>query len=199
MKKITALILSAFVFLSFCACSDNVSDTSSDTQAPIIESGKVTENIPETLHGGDVDEIISEFLTEAQEGNVPEAKEDGVRLLGDKIEYNGDGVTVTGQTATVNKAGTYSFSGTLDNGQIIVDVPKTDKVTLIFDGVRINCTYSAPVYVKSCDKITLTLAEETVNTLCDGNEYIYDTAGENEPNAALFSDDDMKINGKGSA
>ena len=169
-----------------------------DEEQRLIKTGDIVLIPGETLHGGDVDEIISEFLTEAQEGNVPEAKEDGVRLLGDKIEYNGDGITVTGQTATVNKAGTYSFSGTLDNGQIIVDVPKTDKVTLIFDGVLVNCTYSAPVYVKSCDKITLTLTEETVNTLCDGNEYIYDTAGENEPNAALFSDDDMKINGKGS-
>ncbi len=197
MKKITAFIMSAFVFLSFCACSRDVSETSSTTQAPIIESGKVTEDIPETLHGGDADEIISGFLTEAQEDNVPEAKEDGVRLLGDKIEYDGQGVILDGTTATVNRAGTYSFSGTLNNGKIIVDVPKTDKVTIIFNGVMINCENSAPVYIKSCDKITLTLAEGTVNTLSDGEQYEYDTAGENDPNAALFSSDDMTLNGKG--
>ncbi len=198
MKKITALILSALVFLSFCACSGNVSDTSSDTQAPIFESDKVTENIPETLYGGDVDEIISEFLTDGEGDNSsPTAKEDGVRLLGDKIEYNGQGVILDGTTATVNSAGTYVFSGTLNDGQIIVDVPKTDKVTIIFNGVMINCKTSAPVYIKSCEKITLTLAEGTVNTLSDGEEYVYDTAGENDPNAALFSSDDMTVNGKG--
>ncbi len=204
MKKTIAAILSVCTVLSLCACGD-------ESTADTLHTNGVTDemNITNSVHTPstdtsdvfdtvNVDDIISEFLTQAEsEGIAPEAKEDGVRLLGDKIEYDGDGITVDKQTATVNKAGTYTFSGTLNDGQIIVDVPKTDKVTLILNGVMIHCEKSAPVYIKSCDDAALTLTEGTVNTLSDGTAYEYDTAEENEPNAALFSKDDLEINGKG--
>lgn len=43
----------------------------------------------------------------------------------------------------------------------------------------------------------LTLADGTVNTLTDAETYTY-AAGEDEPNAALFSKEDLTINGTGS-
>ena len=199
MKKIISLMLSVFIMLSLYSCASQTDVTSTFYKG--TSTDRISENTPfETLNdnASNVDDIISEFLTQAEsEGIAPEAKEDGVRLLGDKIEYDGDGINIDGKTATVNKAGTYAFSGTLDDGQIIVDVPKEDKVTLILNGVKIHCEKSAPVYIKSCDDATLTLAEGTVNTLSDGTAYEYETAEENEPNAALFSKDDLEINGKG--
>ena len=201
MKKTIAAILSVCTLLSLCACGDKSTTDTLHTNG-VTDEMSVTDggHTPPTdaFDTVNVDDIISEFLTQAEsEGTAPEAKEDGVRLLGDKIEYDGDGINIDGKTATINKAGTYAFSGTLDDGQIIVDVPKEDKVTLILNGVKIHCEKSAPVYVKSCDDATLTLTEGTVNTLSDGTAYEYETAEENEPNAALFSKDDLEINGKG--
>lgn len=199
MKKIISLLLSVLISFSMYSCTqnENVSTTTNNDS-----TYSASENVTFETFGEDaskVDEIISEFLTQAEsEGIAPEAKEDGVRLLGDKAECDTDGISIDGTTVTVNKAGTYAFSGTLNDGRIIVDAPKTDKVTLIFDGVKIHCEKSAPVYIKSCDDATLTLVEGTVNTLSDGTVYEYDVEGENDPNAALFSSDDLNINGKGS-
>ena len=205
MKKTISAILSVFTLLSLCACGDKSTadtlHTNGVTDEMNITDGVYTpsDDTPAVFDTVNVDDIISEYLTQAEsENTAPEVKEDGVRLLGTAVEYDGDGITVDGTAVTVNKAGTYSFSGTLNDGQIIVDVPKTDKVTLVFRGVDIHCSSSAPVYVKTCDGVTLTLEEGTVNKLSDGEAYVYETEGENEPNAALFSDDDMKINGKGS-
>ncbi len=206
MKKTVSIILSVLTAVSMCACGNgkpngDVSGASSSSDTAGVTGAYVSEDTPFETLGEDaskVDDIISEFLTQAESESIaPEAKEGGVRLLGDKIEYDGIGITVDGQTATVNKAGTYSFSGTLDDGQIIVDVPKTEKVTLILNGVSVSCSDSAPVYVKCCDRVTVTLAEGTVNTLSDGNEYVYASSTEDEPNAALYSADDMTVNGKG--
>ena len=36
------------------------------------------------------------------------------------------------KTVTINKAGTYIIDGNLENGQIIVDVDKTEDVRIVF-------------------------------------------------------------------
>ena len=58
---------------------------------------------------------------------------------------------------TITSEGTYVVSGTLDNGQIIVNAGDDDKVYLILNGADITCHTSAPVYVQNADKTTITL------------------------------------------
>ena len=41
--------------------------------------------------------------------------------LNDNISIDGEGVSVDENTVTINSAGTYSVSGTLSDGQLIVD------------------------------------------------------------------------------
>lgn len=213
MKRSIAVFLAFLLIFAFCACGEEtpfegtvVIDTAPYiSDAPSGEVGQTGAPVQESVFetAGDVSEvdgIITGFLTQAQEtlSTPPEVKEDGVRLLGDSVEYNGEGITVEGTRINVTEAGTYSFSGTLNDGQIVVNAEKTDKVTLVLNGASINCTSSAPIYIMSCDKATLTLADGTVNRLTDGTEYTYDVTGENEPNAALFSKDDLTIDGNGS-
>ena len=78
----------------------------------------------------------------------------------------GSGVTVAGSIVTINQPGTYQVFGTLDDGQIIVDVdktvysnPDTDNVTLVMNNVNITNKNSAPIYVVSIeDKCSIELA-----------------------------------------
>ncbi len=108
-------------------------------------------------------------------------------------------ITLGSGDVNITESGEYVIEGTLMDGQIIVDVPDTDTkvVTLIFNGVNITCSDSAPVYVKSADKVVISLVEGTTNTLTDGTSYTYDDATEEEPNACIFSKDDMVISGEG--
>lgn len=114
------------------------------------------------------------------------------------ITVDGSGARVNGNTVTITAAGTYVASGALTNGQIAITAAKKDTVRLVLNGVNITNATGAPVYASQCDKLIVTLARGSQNTLTDGgSRFTYtNTAGE-EPNAALFSKNDLSINGTG--
>ena len=99
---------------------------------------------------------------------------------------------------TITAAGTYVVSGSLDDGQIVVDTEDKETVRLVLNGADITCSTSAPIYVKSADKIILILADGTENQVTDGDSYVLEDAESDEPNAAIFSKSDLTINGDGS-
>lgn len=101
-------------------------------------------------------------------------------------------LTVKGTTLTITSAGTYSISGTLDDGQIIVDTKDKELVRIILDGVDISNFESSPVYVKNAEKVIIILGENSQNYLSDEKNYVFDGT-EEEPNATLFSKADLTI------
>lgn len=119
-----------------------------------------------------------------------------ISLNGLSMAVSGSGATASGGTLTITAAGVYVFSGTLTDGQIVVDAANSDKVQIVLDGVSITCPDSAPIYVKQADKVFLTLADGTTNTVTDGATYPL-VDGEDEPHAAIFSKSDLTINGAG--
>ena len=121
-----------------------------------------------------------------------------IALKGSAVTVDGPGAAVSGSTVAITAAGTYTVSGTLTNGQIIVSAPDDAKVTIILDGANITCANSAPIYVKSADKVTITLAAGTANSATDGAVYVLDDPAAEEPSAAIFSKSDLTINGDGS-
>lgn len=94
----------------------------------------------------------------------------------------------------ITKAGTYQLSGTLKNGSVIVDA-KDAVVRIVLDNAHIESKNSAPVYVKQADKVIITLPKGTSSSLKDTASYTVDE--KEEPSAALFSKDDLTINGSG--
>jgi hypothetical protein len=117
---------------------------------------------------------------------------------GNTVGADSTGVTVSGSRVTIRSAGTYRFSGSLTDGQVIVDTDDKETVRLILNGVTISCSTSAPVYIKNADETIIILADNTRNYLTDGKSYILDNAAENEPNAVIFSMSDLTIYGNGS-
>ncbi|MFZ7134587.1 MAG: carbohydrate-binding domain-containing protein [Eubacteriales bacterium] len=89
------------------------------------------------------------------------------------------------------------LSGNLNNGQIIVNAQDKQTVRLILNGVTILSDDSAPIFVQEASKTVITLAKGTDNTLTDDEEYVL-ASGTDEPYAAIFSKDDLTINGTGS-
>ena len=109
---------------------------------------------------------------------------------------SGEGAVAEGSTVTVSQAGTYVISGSLDEGQLIVDASDEDKVQLVLAGVTIHNEEGPAIYIKNADKTFVTLAEGSTNVLSDGSEYVLEENSD-EPYATLFSKDDLTINGTG--
>ncbi len=118
-----------------------------------------------------------------------------ITLNGASAEASSEAVQISGSTVTVTAAGTYILTGTLDDGTVIVDATKDDKVQLVLNGVSISSSDYAAIYVKQADKVFLTLADGTVNTLAGGGSFIQ--RDDNDVDAVVFAKDDITFNGTG--
>ena len=99
---------------------------------------------------------------------------------------------------TVSREGTYLLSGTLAQGQVVVEADHdTAKVQLVLDGASITNATGPAIWVKSADKVFVTTAEGTQNSLSSGADFAL-KEGEDEPDATIFSKEDLTLNGKGS-
>lgn len=97
---------------------------------------------------------------------------------------------------TITEEGVYLLSGSLENGMVIVDADETAKVQLVLDNVEISNSNGAAIYVKQADKVFITLAEGTVNTLSGGDSYV--SIDDNNIDGVIFAKSDLTVNGSGS-
>ncbi len=118
--------------------------------------------------------------------------------LGESITIDGEGATASDQTVRITQAGTYLISGTLEDGQIQVEVGNQEEVNLVLNETQISSTTGAPILITQSAKTTITLMEGTQNVIShqmvmnDGEEV------SKEEKAAIFSQDDLMITGTGS-
>lgn len=119
-----------------------------------------------------------------------------IQLNGSSASASSDSVQISGTTLTITEEATYILSGTLDDGMIIVNAPDTAKLQLVLDGVNIHCETSAPLYILEADKVFVTLADGTENTLSNGGTFT--AIDENNIDAVIFSKQDLTLNGSGS-
>jgi len=118
-----------------------------------------------------------------------------ITLNGYSATCASNSVIVKGGIITVTSAGNYRVTGSLNDGQIIVNTKDTECVRLILDGTNIKCLNSAPFYIKKARKVIIILNGNTQNTLFDGSTY---NQVNNEPSGALFSNSYLAIAGDGS-
>ena len=121
-----------------------------------------------------------------------------ILLNGNSITVNpAQNATVDGNKVTITHAGTFRISGTLTNGQICVDTQDKQTVKLLLNGIDVTCATSSPLYVKNADKVIIILEGNSQNNVADGASYTFETPGETEPNAAVFSKSDLTIYASG--
>lgn len=182
-KKLIIALTVATLCFSSVSCSKTTTDTTSNTNDTVIESttnddtsaSSTIENIDEEI--GDITCSIS---------------------LGDTITTSGNGATVTNNTITISSGGTYEITGTSSDAQIIVDSSSEENVYLVLNNVNLTCSDSAPLYVKAAKNTIIFLPDGTENTITDSESYTFEDTSTDEPNAAIFSKDDLTIKGSGS-
>lgn len=109
---------------------------------------------------------------------------------------NGNGAYIYDNNIYIAAAGKYILSGSLSDGSIIISAGSDDKIWLLFKDVSIHCSDNAAIQIEQADKVFLTLADETENTLSSGAEYSADAVSSGI-DGTVYSHDDLTINGSG--
>ncbi|KAA0944262.1 carbohydrate-binding domain-containing protein [Sporosarcina sp. ANT_H38] len=152
-----------------------------------------------TIGNQEIASVISEHVTYSDEDFYGDwENETSIQLNGSGASFEGDGgVVIDKSIITIKSSGVYTIQGQLDDGQIIVDTEDKDIVRLVLNGAEIHSSSTSAIYVQQAEKTIVSLEEGTENVLSDGAKYVYENSEEDEPNAALFSKDDLTINGSG--
>ena len=183
------------------ASTESTGETSADNAAATSESTD-SENAMESASDINFDleltesTIDTEFTDREKSGSYKVSEAVKITLNKTTATVSGSGVKADGSTITITEEGVYIVSGTLEDGQIIVDASDSDKVQIVLDGVNINCETNAAIYVREADKVFITLAENSSNTLGGGNEYTQ--IDDNTVDGVIFSKSDLVCNGTGS-
>lgn len=187
MKKTIAFLLLAALLLALAACSGGGTGTTT-----VVSTGDAG------LGSGVTAETVSvQYDAEDLEASTAVSDVTYIELHGQAITLDGSGATVDGTVVTIAAAGTYNIRGTLDDGQVVVDTQDQETVRLILNGADLTCSTGAPIYVAQAEKVVITLAADTANHVTDGAAYSTGDAESDGPNAAIYSHDDLTINGDG--
>lgn len=218
-KKETGAVVSLFLVssLAFGGCGTVVTSSSSvnaesartestgetsadnaDTTSESTDSENAMESASDINFDLELTEstIDTEFTDREKSGSYKASEAVKITLNKTTATVSGSGAKADGSTITITEEGVYIVSGTLEDGQIIVDASDSDKVQIVLDGVNINCETNAAIYVREADKVFITLAEDSSNTLGGGNEYTQ--IDDNTVDGVIFSKSDLVCNGTGS-
>lgn len=189
----TAVALTVF---SLSACGNREQEQDQLTDAPdqvvttaVSGQGQATSAAAENLLP-----VEGMFSDRDLSGKYDEAECIAIQLTGSSASCDSDAVVISGSTVTITEEGTYILSGSL-KGMIIVEAADTDKVQLVLNGVEINNESNAAIYVREADKLFITLAAGSQNSLSAGG---YTSIDDNNIDGVIFAKCDLTINGSGS-
>lgn len=192
MKKGVSVFAALVLFLNLMTgCGGRQTAETDNSFAGSASSGNVSAPVEVDFSQTDAEMFTDrDFETEYDET-------DGVliELNGSSASASSDSVRISGTTVTITEEAVYIISGSLDDGMIIVDAPDTAKPRLVLNGVDINSADSAALYILEADKVFVTLAEGSQNTLSNGGSFT--AIDENNIDSVIFSKQDLTLNGSG--
>ena len=193
----SCVITAAALLLSSCAATNmggGVSDGSegSEIVGGTTQLGTVIEGPALAGEAGAVDTAEIEFKGKDIYSDYKGAIE---IQLSDSLAAEGPNYTLGDSTLRISGEGSYVLRGKLTDGQIVVDAPKDADVRLVLAGVDIYCSYSAPIFINSADKVIVSLPEGSENKLED--KATSTTSDGIEITSALHSRESLSVNGTG--
>lgn len=195
--KLAALLLLAAVVASGCGTTNTTAtlDTSNSSGTAGVNTASGTSGAAAVeLTSLEADELVTYDEYDDNDSWSAESSTQ-ITLNGTTASVSGEGAAVDGSTVTISAAGTYVLSGKL-SGSVVVNAGKDDLVHLVLNGAEISNASGPAIHSKQADKTLLTLAAGSDNFLADGASYT-NAEEEDAPTAALFSQDDLTINGTG--
>ena len=187
MKRISAWALCLVVILaSLSGCFPEEPFTETNPPTPTI-----TPELTPTV--GESSAPVAEYAVSVRDTDPSYEAVTGTAVFdGDTLTVSGEGISANGTAVTVSAEGTYVLSGVCEDGSITVNAPKDHKIQLVLNGLTLTSKTGAPLAIRQADKVFLTLAEGSDNTLSDCKNPT-DTSA----NGAVFSKEDLAVNGSG--
>ena len=178
-NTLTSLLLSGSLLLALASCSSSGSGSAGTSGG---NSGSVSETDLSSLVAGET---------------LQDPESESEKATGDFTLSSSDG-TVSGENGvyTISSAGEYTASGVLEEGRILIEAGEEDEVVLILSGASITNSSAAPIAVISAGEATVKSEEGTYNTVSDLRTGSV-SGEEEEENAAIWSDADLHLTGKG--
>ena len=199
MKKrhITILMTIAVLVFSFSSCAaaetkTEAVETSTEITTAQTQAVSVDTSDLEALYT--ISDAAS-YSDEDTDADYDESSAVTIALADGKTEIDGEGALVDGNVVTISGAGTYIVSGQLTDGQLVVSTDKEDLVRLVLNNAEISNNDGSALWVEQAEKTIITLAQNSVNQMSDGE--VYSDESEDATDAAIFSADDLTINGTG--
>lgn len=166
MKKLTALLSVLLLGISLCACGGT---------SNVSSTGDETATDITTVDSSDM--FTSRDLDASYDESTAEK------------------ITLSDSVMKITKAGTYIISGSCTDGTIEIDAADADKIQLVLKNAAL-ASKSCALLIKNADKVFITPAEGTTNSISDGSSYTL-AEGDAAVDAAIFSKCDLTINGSG--
>lgn len=165
------------------------STRSSENKTDTSDKSNVT-----TVEGSTID-IANMFTDRDLSSDYDTSSAVNITLNGTSAISDGDGVSIDGSSVTISKEGIYIITGNLDNGTVKVEGADTDKIQLVLNNAVINSDTYAGIYVKNADKVFITTAEGSKNSVSNGGTYTQ--TDDINVDGAIFGKDTITFNGKG--
>ena len=188
-KLLAAILGYSLLACSICGCSANTKSLTNES-TEVSDSSTASEYEVTPLDADDM------FTDRDKEVGYDEETAVSITLADDATSCSDESVTIQDNTVTISGEGTYILSGSLSNGQIIIDVDENAKIQLVLDNASINCDTSAAIYVRQADKVFVTLASDSENTLSNKSDFV--AIDDNNIDGVIFSKSDLTLNGSGS-
>lgn len=177
MKKIYSVILVVLLTVAICSCG-NKNDAQSKPDSNTADYGDAI-----TTQKADTSKMEFDFTDRDLSGNYNESECTKITLT------NGKDVNIT-------KSGDYIISGNSNDTMISVNVGAEDKVQIVLKDAIFANKDGPAILIKQADKVFITAAENTNNSICDASSYDV-TDDDTAIDAAIFSKEDLTLNGKG--
>lgn len=210
MKKLLPLLLVSALLLALTACGSTpisasaapASSLPAAEDTPAAEAPAEEAPTAESQPAGQEEQAVTVIPHEENEMFTERDYEVGysdyvtITLSGSTATADGEGVTIDGSTITITEKGRYLLTGTLSGGQIVVDIPDTEKAQLILDEAELSAEGTAPIYIKTADKVFITTASGTENRLSSTGEF--QMIEDENVDGVIYSKEDLCMNGLGS-
>ena len=204
MKKCLSVVLVLLLVLGLlagCGANNTGEDNSKNDDSNSNNSSTATSGDDANTNTDPVDVDFSKteadmFTDRDSRTEYDASKAVTIKLNGTTATASSNSVKISGSTVTITEEATYVISGTLSDGMIVVNAPETAKLQLVFNGINITKSTSAALYIMEADKVFVTLADGTQNTLANGGTFT--AIDDNNIDGAVYSKQDLTFNGTGS-
>lgn len=185
----------ACLCFSLAACGTNAGTTGDDvSKNTVTEDNNANSSNTNSENEDDATEAIHEINVASEEEIMKDAE--SIQLKGDGAQASiSSGAKEEKGMLTITKPGSYILSGDY-NGGVLIDVKKEEEVFLVLDNANIVNENGPAIYAKH-GIITVTIKENTKNSVADGKNPSVPDGEENPISACIYSKDDLIITGEG--